>query len=269
VKAGWLPTLCSLVLAAFLVLPTFFVFGSAFTSGELLAFPPKGLSLRWFEAVVNDESLIQAFRNSAVVAVLSAAVAMLIGTALAFSVSRGRGVWRSVVTVLAVAPMVIPLVVVALGFYYVYVRHGLTGNVRGMVLAHGLLGMPYVFINSLAALDGADRHIEEAARVSGASPARAFLLVTLPLIAPSVIVGGLLAFILSWDELIVSLFLVTPDFRTVPVEMWGELQQGNSPTTSAVAAIVTSTSLLVLGLVSAAPLMIRRLSRRGSEGATE
>ncbi len=253
IKVGRFTQGFSLFLALIFIIPTIVVIGSSFTSGELLRFPPDGFSWRWYDEVIGDSALAEAFRNSLVVGVLAAVIAMATGISLALAAARGRGIPRGFVTALALTPLVVPLVVAAIGFYFVYVRIGLTGNILGMAIAHAVLGIPYVFINVLAALTGLSPNVEEAARISGASQLRTLVRITLPLVAPSAAIGGVLAFISSWEELIVSLFLVTPDFKTVPVVLWGEIREGISPATSAVATIVTLLSILASVLIALVP----------------
>ncbi|MGW6456785.1 ABC transporter permease [Streptomyces sp. NPDC055078] len=253
IKVGRVTEFLALLLALVFIIPTIVVIGSSFTSGELLRFPPDGFSWRWYDEVLKDPALADAFRNSFVVGVLAAFIAMAAGISLAVAAARGRGIPRGFVTALALTPLVVPLVVAAIGFYFVYVRIGLTGNIAGMAIAHAVLGVPYVFINVLAALTGLSPTVEEAARIAGASQFRTLVRVTLPLVAPSAAIGGVLAFISSWEELIVSLFLVTPDFKTVPVVLWGEIKEGISPSTSAVATIVTLLSILASLLIALVP----------------
>ncbi|GAA1380626.1 ABC transporter permease [Pseudonocardia kongjuensis] len=259
IRAGRLTGTVALGLAAILAFPTVVVIGTSVTSGELLSFPPDGFSLRWYEDVLTDRRLVAAFRNSFVVGVSAAMVAMVVGTVLAVAAARGHGVPRGLVTGLALTPLVVPLVVAALGIYVVYVRLGLTGNATGMALAHATLGVPYVFINVLAALTGMNRNVEDAARAAGAGHWSVLLRITVPIVAPSAVIGGVLAFISSWEEVIVALFLVTPGFRTVPVVMWGEIQEGVSPATSAVASLVTFISILASLSLAVVPWMRRRV----------
>ncbi|MGW4033117.1 ABC transporter permease [Streptomyces sp. NPDC004838] len=253
IKAGRVTQFLALFLALIFIIPTIVVVGSSFTSGELLRFPPDGFSWRWYDEVFGDPVLAESFRNSFVVGILAALIAMAAGISLAFAAARGKGIPRGFVTALAMTPLVVPLVVAAIGFYFVYVRIGLTGNVAGMAIAHAVLGVPYVFINVLAALTGLSPNVEEASRIAGASQLQTLLRVTLPLVAPSAAIGGVLAFISSWEELIVSLFLVTPEFKTVPVVLWGQIKEGISPSTSAVATIVTLLSILASILIALVP----------------
>jgi putative spermidine/putrescine transport system permease protein len=146
--------------------------------------------------------------------------------------------------------MVVPLAVVGIGVYFVYVRVGLYGGVASLAVAHAVLGVPFVFVNVLAALRSLDAHVEEAARACGANYPRTLLQITLPQILPSSLIGGLFAFITSWDEVVVAIFLNTPTFRTLPVAIWSQVRSGLEPSTSAVATLLTLVSLVLFALAS-------------------
>lgn len=246
------------LVALLLAAPTLVVAASSVTSGSIVAFPPKGFSLRWFADVLTDPAWLAAFGNSVRVGLLAAVLAMVAGSSLALAAARGRFVPPGLVTGLAVLPMIVPLVVAGIGFYLVYVRVGLSGNALSLGVAHAVLGLPFVFVNVLAALTGVDRHVEEAARVAGASETVTLLRITLPLVAPAALVGGVLAFVSSWDEVVVALFLNTPGFRTLPVAVWAQVRSGVEPSISAVATLVTLVSLLLAVPVLAGPALMRR-----------
>jgi len=261
---GWTVRIVGVVIAIMLVVPTIVICATAFTSGSSVTFPPDGFSLRWIEEVLGDRRWMRAFGNSFAVGLLAAVFAMLAGTALALGAARARGAMASVFTAVSVLPMILPLVVGAIGFYLVYARLGLTGNVLGLALAHGVLGLPYVFVNVLALLRTLDPRIEEAARVHGAGQFVTLLTVTLPMIAPATIVGGLLAFISSWDEVVVAVFLSDARFQTLPVLMYGQIRSGVEPSVSAVALIVTVVTFAIALIVFAIGPIRARLAQRSS-----
>ena len=246
------------VLGLLFMAPTVIVIATSFTSGLLVEFPPKGFSFRWYATIFQTPAWTEAFKNSLEVGLLAALFAIAGGTLLALGAARARGMLRGLLTALALAPMVVPLVIAAIGFYIVYVQVGLTGNALGLGIAHAMLGLPFVFVNVLASLGSVDERVEDAARACGANEARTFLRITLPLIAPGAVVGGLLAFIASWDEIVVAIFMATPGFHTVPVELYGQIQSGVQPSTSAAASFVTVSSLLLLAAISLVPVIRRR-----------
>jgi putative spermidine/putrescine transport system permease protein len=144
------------------------------------------------------------------------------------------------------SPLIVPTVIVALGMYILSLRAHLVGTLPALVVAHSTLSLPYVVINVAAALRTMDPTVELAAQSLGAAPLRTFLMVTLPLILPSVVAGALFAFITSWDEVVVSLFLSTPLLQTLPVVIWTQVRSDVDPTVAAASSLVTAVSLLVL-----------------------
>ncbi len=265
-KAGWTVRVLGIAIAVMLITPTLVICATAFTSGTSVTFPPDGFSLRWIEAVLGDQRWMRAFGNSFAVGLLAAAFAMIAGGALALGAARTRGAVANLFTAVSVLPMILPLVVGAIGFYLVYVRVGLTGNVLGLALAHGVLGLPYVFVNVLALLRTLDPRVEEAARIHGAGQFTTLVTVTLPLIAPATIVGGLLSFISSWDEVVVATFLSDARFQTLPVLMYTQIRSGVEPSVSAVAVIVTAvTFATALITFSVGPIRARLASRASNK----
>ncbi len=260
-KPGLPMKLVSVLIALLLIAPTLIICATAFTDGSSVTFPPQGFSLRWIEEVLGDRRWMTALLNSLVVGLLAGVIASVSGAALALGASRTRGLLAQVFTAASLLPMIVPLVVGAIGFYLVYVRVGLTGNAWGLAIAHATLGLPYVFVNVLARLRGLDPRMEEAARVHGASQLRATLTVTMPLIMPAALVGGVLAFVSSWDEVIVANFLSDARFQTLPVLMYGQLRSGVEPSVSAVALIVTAISFLLMSGAAVVGSVRRRLMK--------
>ncbi|RWZ52891.1 ABC transporter permease [Labedella phragmitis] len=263
-KTGLTVRIVGIVIAVLLVVPTIVICATAFTSGSAVSFPPQGFSLRWIEDVLGDRRWTRAFGNSFAVGLLAALFSMVAGAALALGAARARGAIASVFTAISVLPMIVPLVVGAIGFYLVYARLGLTGNVLGLALAHGVLGLPYVFVNVLALLRTLDPRIEEAARVHGAGHLTTLATVTLPLLAPATVVGGLLAFVSSWDEVVVATFLSDARFQTLPVLMYSQIRSGVEPSVSAVSLIVTVVTFAIALAVFAVGPIRARLARRSS-----
>jgi ABC-type spermidine/putrescine transport system permease subunit II len=260
-KPGLFSRIVAVLIAVLFLLPTVVVIGSSFTSGRIILFPPEGFSFRWYEEIFTDSRWAAAFGNSITVGLLAAAFAIVIGIMLAIGAVRSNVLPSNMVTMIAVTPIIVPTVVLGIGFYVVAVNLGLTGSVVGLALAHSALGVPYVFITVLAALTAVEDSVEDAARISGASQLTTFLTVTLPLIAPSALIGGILAFISSWDEVIVAGFMTSPTFRTLPVLMFSEVKAGAEPSTSAVAAVVTVTSILLMAATALLTLVGSRKKR--------
>ncbi len=230
----------------FLVAPTVVVVIISFTSATVLSFPPPGLDTRWYAKFFADAQWTNATVTSFVVGVLSMALATTLGTLAALGLVRGRFPGRAVVVALILSPLIVPSVVVALGMYIFYVRVGLAGTLPALVLAHTALGFPFVVVNVAASLRTLDETVEQAARGLGAGPLYTFFRVTLPLILPGVVAGALFAFITSWDEVVVALFLSTPLMQTLPVVIWAQVKNDVDPTVAAASTLVSALSLLIL-----------------------
>lgn len=262
-RASWYVRGFGVLLGVVLILPTLIVVASAFTQGERVTFPPNGLSFRWFGEVLSSPLWMGSLLNSLQVAILAAIIAAVAGISLALAAARTKGPARGMFVVLGVTPSIVPLIVLGLGVFLVLLEFRVQGGILTLALAHAVLGVPYCFINVLAALRGLDPHVEEAARISGANNLQTVLQVTLPQILPATLVGALLAFVTSWDEVVVAIFLNTPTFRTLPVVIWGEVRSEFSPTISAIATILTIISVLVLALsVLAGNISSRRRNAR-------
>lgn len=258
-RAGLTMKTIAVVIALFLVLPTIIVVATAFTEGTIITFPPKGFSLQWFEEVLTNRRWVAALQNSLITGVIAAVVAMVVGISLAMAAARGTWMPRTALSMFALMPMLVPLVVIAIGVYLVFVQFGFYGSVWSFGIAHSLLGIPFVFINVLAALTRLDPRVEEAARAAGASYPVTLIRITLPQILPSALIGGLFAFIASWDEVVIANFLATPGFKTIPVMIWGQVREGLEPSTSAVSTILTAVTLVIFVFVT---MLNIRKSRR-------
>ena len=235
----------------FLMAPTLVVVPMSFTASNALTFPPEGFSTRWYEKMVTDPQWSTGFVNSAQVAFLTAILATALGTLAALGTVRGRFPGRSAVNALVLSPLIVPVIIIAIGMFSVFVRWKIAGSVVGLVLAHTALAMPFVVVNVATSLRTIDRNLELAAQSLGAGPIRTFRRITLPLILPGVLAGGLFAFITSWDEVVVSIFLTTARFRTLPAEMWEQVRQVVDPTVAAVSTtlLAVTTTVLVLAFV--------------------
>lgn len=243
--------------ALFLIAPLGIVVSMSFSAGGTLSFPPPGYGTRWYETVFESGAWRRAAWSSLRVGLASGLLAMVLGTLGSLGLVRGRYPFKGLINALMLSPLIVPLVVTAVGTYLFFVDLGLTGSFAGLVLAHTALGVPFVIITVSASLRTIDRNLELAAANLGASPRRAFRHITLPLIAPGVGIGGLFAFIWSWDELVVALFLTSPITRTLPVQMWGQVRSRVDPSLAAVATLLIGVTILFLSIV----LLTRRLSK--------
>jgi len=251
------------VVVVFLVAPTLVLIPMSFSSGRTLAFPPPGFSLQWYENLFGDPVWRLAGQTSVQVAVLTAILATALGTPAAFGLVRGRFRGRAFVNAIVLAPMIVPLIVVAIGMYAVFASWGLLGSIAGLVIGHTALALPFVVINIAASLQTMDRELEAASLSLGASPLQTFRYVTMPAILPGVLAGALFAFITSWDEVVVAIFLTNPLVNTLPALMWQQVNTEIDPTVAAAANVLTllTTVLFVAWVVSR-----RRASIRSKAG---
>ncbi|WP_203337594.1 ABC transporter permease [Nocardioides limicola] len=253
--------LCLAIPAAFLlVAPTLVVVPMSFTASPLLSFPPTGFSTQWYGRLASDEAWRLATLTSLSVAIQATLLATSVGTLTAFGIARGRFPGKSLVQALVLSPAIVPIVLVAIGTFFAYGRVGLVGTPAGLVLAHGALAVPLVVVTVAASIETMDPRLDLAAASLGAGPFRTFFLVTLPLIRPGVLAGALLAFVTSWDELVVSLFLTTPVLRTLPVEMWTSVREQLDPTVAAASTMLVALS--TAGLVIAYVIGLRQARRK-------
>ncbi|MEX2011507.1 MAG: ABC transporter permease [Chloroflexota bacterium] len=235
----------------YLLAPTVVIIPMSFTEASIMSFPPEGFSLRWYDQMLTRPEWSTGLRNSAVVAVLTAILATLLGTLAALGMTRGRFPGRALLNALTLSPLIVPVVIIAIGMFSLFVQWRISGSVVGLVVAHTALALPFVIVNVATSLRTMDRNLELAAANLGATPARSFLRITLPIIFPGVLAGAIFAFITSWDEVVVAIFLTSARFRTLPVEMWEQVRQVVDPTVAAVATtlLVVTTGLLLLLLV--------------------
>ena len=227
------------VVLAFLIAPVLAIIPLSFNAGSYFSYPMSGYSLRWYEKALLDPDWQRAFLNSLGIGAMATLVATILGTLAALGLSRPSFPWRSVIMPLLISPMIIPVVVVAVGFYLVFAPLGLTNSYAGVVLAHAALGTPFVVITVTASLLSFDRNLLRAAAGLGAASWTAFRRVTLPLVSPGVATGAIFAFATSFDEVVVILFIGGPAQRTVPRQMWSGIREAIDPSILAIATLLT------------------------------
>ena len=246
---------CGLVLA-FLMLPILVIAPLSFNADSFLLYPMSGFSLQWYEEFFTAPAWRQAFMNSCIVSPFATLLAMLLGTPAAVGLTRIDFPGKALLTSILISPMVVPVVIVGVATYLVFAPAGLSGSYVGLILVHAALGVPFVVTTVSATLQGFDFNLVRAAASLGANPLTAFFKVTLPLVAPGVISGGLFAFGTSFDEVVVTLFLAGPEQSTLPRQMFAGIRENISPTIAAVATILTVLSTLML-------ITLEWLRRRG------
>jgi putative spermidine/putrescine transport system permease protein len=249
--------ICALVLL-FLIAPILVIVPLSFNAEPYFTYPMPGLSLRWYDDFFFSERWQTALTNSVIIAVPVTMLSAVLGTLAAIGLSRSRFPLRAAVMALLISPMVVPVVITAVGMYFFFALVDLTNSYTGVILAHTALATPFVVITVTATLTGFDHMLTRAASSLGAPPVRVFFKVILPLILPGVISGALFAFVTSWDEVVVLLFIAGPEQRTLPKQMFSGIREQISPTITAAATLLILFSIILLTSVE----LLRRRSER-------
>jgi putative spermidine/putrescine transport system permease protein len=244
--------------------PIIIVLVTAFSPSEFFAFPPPGVSVRWFHAFFANESLRGAFMRSLSLAALSSALATVLGTMAALYIARRRGWLITVLQSLFLAPLIFPAIVFGLALLLFFKLIGGVPEFPGLVIAHAILGTPFVVRSVSASVLAVDPALEEAGQSLRASPFKTFLLVIMPLIWPGIISGGLFAFILSLGELNTALFLTGPGITTLPIEIFSYLQFQGGQLVIAAASAVQVGIIVVLVIAAERIVGLRRIVRSPS-----
>ncbi len=246
---------CVLVLVC-LVLPILAIIPISFTSDTMLSYPMPGFSLRWFTEFFNSVMWTLSMKNSFIIGFATTLLATTLGTLAALGLTMANLPFKGVITGIMIMPMVVPVVISAVGIYFFYAWIGLTSTYTGMILAHTALATPFVVITVTATLQGFNRNQIRAGSSLGASPATVFFKITLPQILPGVISGALFAFVTSFDEVVVALFIAGSEQYTLPRQMFAGIREKYNPTIAAVATMMIVFSVLLL-------VTVELLRRRG------
>ncbi len=234
------------VFAIFMLAPIVVVIGVAFTPTGFLEFPPSGLSLRWFRAILDNPEFITAAWVSLKLGVASACFATLVALPAALAIGRGSFRGRDTLQALFLSPLMVPTIVLGIAFLRFLTMVGLNGTFFGLVLCHAIIITPFILRLVLASVVGLDRAVETAAVSLGASPWTVFRRITLPAIVPGIIGGWVLAFITSFDELTVTVFLVNPSTTTLPVRLFSYIAQTTDPLVASISAVAILFTLVLM-----------------------
>ncbi len=233
----------------FLALPNLIVVPISFNPTTIIEFPPRGFTTRWYERYLELPGWLDATWVSFLVAILTVVVSVLIGTLAAYGLVRGNFVGKRLLRPLILLPLVVPSLILAISIYKLFLELDLVGSVLGFVIAHSVLAIPFVVTIMMAAFRGVDPTVENAARSLGAGRIAALWRITLPLALPGLLSSALLAFLVSFDELIIALFISDPYISTLPKKLWDGIRMEVDPTLAAVSTLLVGTSLAVLFLV--------------------
>lgn len=243
------------VVVAGLILPIVVVMIISFSSATYLTFPPPAISLRWYEKFFSASNWMAAFWNSLAIASMSACIAVTLGASAAMGIVRSRIRGKAAIMLLLVSPVIVPPVVLGLSLYTLFLRFDQVGSMWGLAAAHAIGGLPIVVVIVAASLQAVDPRLEQAAAVHGASPLTVFATVTLPAIAPGLAAASFFAFLHSFDELVLSLFLSSAHLKTLPLMLWADINYQLNP----VLAVVSTLEVLLVvgGIALARPVLAR------------
>jgi putative spermidine/putrescine transport system permease protein len=231
---------------AFLIAPMLAAFWLSFSPTELVSFPPRGFSLRWYHDFFGNERWVLATRNSLIVATLTMLVATTLGTSAALGLHLGNFRGRAVLLAVLTLPMVTPFIVTAAAMFFAFSAIGIAGTLPGLVLGHTVVAVPFVVVSVLASLATFDGTLLRAAASLGAPPFMAFRRVLLPSIWPGVAAGAVFAFATSLDEFVITLFLAGPGQFTLPRQMYANVREYMTPTILAAASLLFVASAAML-----------------------
>ena len=246
----------AMTVIAFLCVPAFFVIPVSFTEEGFLGWPPKGFSLQWYEQVINSPAWAAAAKRSFVVAISSALLGMSIGVPAAFFLARKQFFGKAALFAFLVSPIIMPNIIIAVALFYLYAKLGLVGTNIGLILGHTVLAIPYVVITVMAILKNYDHRLDQAALTLGANKWQTLTRVTLPLLSAGLIASFMFAFIISFDELTIALFVTGGEVTTLPKQMWDDALMRVSPALAALAS-------LLLAFMSFVILVTEYVRRRG------
>lgn len=241
--------LCAAVLL-YLVLPILIVVPMSFSSARFLTFPPPSLSLRWYREYIGSPAWMQATLVTLTVAVCTVAIATPLGVSAAYAISQSKLRIMRIIHAALLLPLMVPIIITAVGIFFVYAKVGLIATMSGLVLANVMLGLPYVIISVVAGLQSFDMTQEMVARSLGMNRLRSFFAVTLPQIRASVIAGAIFAFISAMDETIVAIFISGGQYQPLTKRMFTALRDEIDPTIAAISTLMTATSFMLVLIAS-------------------
>ncbi|TDO95323.1 ABC transporter permease [Marinomonas balearica] len=245
-------------IAAFLALPIFFIVALSFGSSRWLVFPPPKWTLKWYEKFFENPQWIDSAMTSLQVALLTSVIATLIALPASFALVRGKFKGRDYLYSLFTLPMIVPVVIIAVAVYGVFLNLGLTGTLFAFVVSHVIVALPFAVISIINSLRLFDKSIEDAAVICGAHRLQAIFKVTFPSIKPGIFAGALFAFLVSWDEVVISVMMASPELQTLPVKMWSTLRQDLTPVIAVASTLLIFLSLIIMVMAGLA----RRYSNR-------
>jgi putative spermidine/putrescine transport system permease protein len=236
-------------LLAFMIVPLLIIVPMSLTSGISLTFPTPGYSLRWYRELIDDPRWLSSLWNSVVIGVSATLLSCLLGIPAAISLAWGNFPGKRLIYAIVAVPLVVPVVIVGVAAFSFFATLGLAGNKWSIILTHTAMAVPIMITTVVASLAGFDRTLVRAAASLGAGTTRIFFKVILPLIAPGVVSGAIIAFIISFDEVVVASFLSTGEERTLPRMIFSGVRESVSPAIASVAVLLVAFSAILLGII--------------------
>ena len=231
---------------AFLLAPLLIIFPLSFSEAQFLQFPPKSYSMRWYQEVFSRADWVNPILTSTRIALTVVVIATLLGTMAAIPIARREFAFKPAFVGFLLSPMIVPVIVLAVSMHFYTSRLGLSGTLQALIIGHIVLALPFVIVVMSNALKSVDENLERVARTLGATPWIAFSRITLVLVRPAILTAALFAFLASFDELVIALFLSGPMTQTLPIRLWDAVREEIDPTTAAVAVIITVVSLCAI-----------------------
>lgn len=236
----------TILVLLFLVLPIIFIAALSFGSSQWLIFPPPSWTTQWYVELFEDPRWLYSALTSLKIAVIVTVLSVFLGFLASLGLDRGNFAGREFLKALFLTPMILPVIVLAVALYALFLRLGLAGTTFGFIVAHLLIALPFSIISISSALEGFDRSIEDAAILCGASPWEARLRVTVPAISHGLFAAAIFSFLASWDEVVLAIFMSSPTLQTLPVKIWTTLRQDLTPVVAAVSTIMVVFTLLLM-----------------------
>jgi len=234
----------------FLILPVVFIAALSFGSSQWLIFPPPSWTFKWYQDLFADPRWLWSALTSLKIAGIVTVLSVVIGFLAALGLNRGTFAGRDALRALFLTPMILPVVVLAVALYALFLRLGLAGTTIAFVIAHLVIALPFSIISIGNALEGFDRSIEDAAILCGASPWEARLRVTVPAISHGVFGAAVFSFLASWDEVVLAIFMASPTLQTLPVKIWSTLRQDLTPVIAAASTLLIAFTILLMVLAA-------------------
>lgn len=240
----------AIIVCLFLILPIVFIAALSFGSSQWLIFPPPSWTLKWYEALFADPRWFYSALTSLKIAAIVTVLSVVLGFLAALGLNRGTFVGREILRALFLTPMILPVVVLAVALYALFLQLGLAGTTIAFVIAHLLIALPFSIISIGNALEGFDKSIEDAAILCGASPWEARLRVTVPAVSHGIFAAAIFSFLASWDEVVLAIFMASPTLQTLPVKIWSTLRQDLTPVIAAASTILIAFTILLMVLAA-------------------